>query len=198
MKDFWLWFSTGVEHITDWGGYDHILFVALITLAYCFDTWKKLALMITAFTVGHSISLAISVVSHFEINTELVEFLIAFSILITSIYHLWNIKKKQKEQSNFLYFVVIFFGLIHGMGFSFLLKAMLGKEESVAMPLLYFNLGLEVGQLLIVLGVVILNMSMAFLFKVPFQLYKLILVSIIGLIALKISVERLIHLYQAT
>jgi hypothetical protein len=154
--------------------------------------------MITAFTVGHSISLAISVVSHFEINTELVEFLIAFSILITSIYNLWNIKKKQKEQSNFLYFVVIFFGLIHGMGFSFLLKAMLGKEESVAMPLLYFNLGLEVGQLLIVLGVVILNMSMAFLFKVPFQLYKLILVSIIGLIALKISVERLIHLYQAT
>lgn len=198
MKDFWLWFTTGVEHITDWGGYDHILFVALITLAYCFDTWKKLALMITAFTVGHSVSLAISVISHFEINTELVEFLIAFSILITAIYHLWNIKKKQTEQSNFLYFVVIFFGLIHGLGFSFLLKAMLGKEESVTMPLLYFNLGIEVGQLLIVLGVVILNMSMAFLFKVPFQLYKLVLVSVIGLVALKITIERIIQLYQTT
>ena len=198
MKDFWLWFSTGVEHITDFSGYDHILFVTLITLAYCFDTWKKLALMITAFTVGHSVSLAISVVSHVEINTELVEFLIAFSILITSVYHLWNLKKKQKEQSNFLYFVVIFFGLIHGLGFSFLLKAMLGKEESVAMPLLYFNLGLEVGQLLIVFAVVILNMIMAFLFKVPFQLYKFVLVAVIGLVSLKITIERLIHFCHAT
>ncbi|MFO0435906.1 MAG: HupE/UreJ family protein, partial [Sphingobacteriaceae bacterium] len=73
-----------------------------------------------------------------------------------------------------------------------------GKEESVVMPLLYFNLGLEVGQLLIVFAVVILNMIMAFLFKVPFQLYKLILVSVIGIIALKVSIERLIHLYHAT
>jgi hypothetical protein len=194
MKDFWLWFSTGVEHITDLSGYDHILFVSLLALAYCFKEWKHLVLMITAFTVGHSISLAVSVISNLQLCNELIEFFIAFSILITAVYHLWNIKKPNEQQSKFLYFIVVFFGLIHGLGFSFLLKAMLGAEESVTFPLIFFNLGLEVGQLLIVLGVVVLNFVMAFLFKIPFQVYRFILVSLIGLIALKMCIERIITL----
>jgi hypothetical protein len=195
MSNFWLWFSTGIEHITDFNGYDHILFVTLITLAYCFDTWKKLVMMITAFTLGHSISLALSVSGYIQLKAELVEFLIAFSILLTAVYHIVNINKPTRQQTAFLYFVVSFFGLIHGLGFSFLLKAMLGSEESYVWPLVFFNLGLEAGQILIILGVVILNLTMAFLFKVPFKIYKLILVSLIGLVALKITFQRMIELY---
>lgn len=194
MKEFWLWFSTGLEHITDFNGYDHILFVALLTISYCFDKWKKLVFLITAFTIGHSISLALSVVGHIEIRTELVEFLIAFSIVVTAAYQLYNSRKGNESQSAFLYFMVLFFGLVHGLGFSFLLKAMLGKEESIAMPLLFFNLGLEVGQLLIVLAVVALNFFVGFVFKIPFHLYKFIFILTAGLLALKISIERLIEL----
>jgi hypothetical protein len=195
MSHFWIWFSTGLQHITDFNGYDHILFVTLLTLAYCFDTWKKLVMMITAFTVGHSLSLAFSVAGYFELNAELVEFLIAFSILVTAIYHLVNINKPNKQQAMFLYFVVSFFGLIHGLGFSFLLKSMLGREESFVLPLLYFNLGLEAGQILIVLGVVITNIIMGFLFKVPFKLYKTIVVVLIALVAFKITFQRIMELY---
>lgn len=195
MSHFWLWFSTGLQHITDFNGYDHILFVALLALAYCFDTWKKLVLMITAFTVGHSLSLAVSVAGYISLNAELVEFLIAFSILVTSIYHLVNINKPNKQHAVFLYFVVSFFGLIHGLGFSFLLKSMLGQEEGFVMPLVFFNLGLEVGQILIVLSVVMINMLMAFLFKVPFKLYKTIVVLLIGLIAFKITFQRMMEFY---
>ncbi|MBA3680687.1 MAG: HupE/UreJ family protein [Bacteroidetes bacterium] len=85
--------------------------------------------------------------------------------------------------------------MIHGMGFSYLLRSMLGREESVALPLLWFNLGLEVGQIIIVLIVLIISFLLAFVFKFPYKLYKLILVCIIGLIALKITIERLLELF---
>lgn len=152
-------------------------------------------MMITAFTVGHSLSLAFSVAGYLELKAELVEFLIAFSILVTAIYHLVNINKPNKQQAVFLYFVVSFFGLIHGLGFSFLLKSMLGQEESFLMPLVFFNLGLEAGQILIVLGVVVINMLMAFLFKVPFKLYKTIVVVLIALMAFKITFQRMMEFY---
>lgn len=198
MQNFWLWFSTGLEHITDLDGYDHILFVTLLSISYTFSSWKKLVVMITAFTLGHSISLAVSVISDLNINTALIEFLIALSIFITAVYHL-----SAKENSNAkclpagqagVYIIVVLFGLIHGTGFSYLLKAMLGKEEAIAGPLLYFNLGLEAGQLLIVLAVLSLNLAISYIKAIPFKVYKMVVVSLIGLIALKMCVERVMEL----
>ena len=191
MKDFWLWFSTGVEHIADFAGYDHILFVALLAIAYSFKAWKPLLLMVTAFTIGHSVSLALSVTTQLYIKTEVIEFLIALSIFITAVYNLVSLRKREQEQSKFLYLVVVFFGLIHGLGFSFLLKAMLDKEESVAFPLISFNLGLEVGQMIIVLAVLILNFGLSHIKPIPFKVYKIVVVGLIGVMALKMCVERL-------
>ena len=191
MSDFWLWFSTGMEHITDLTGYDHILFVTLLSISYTFASWKKLLVMITAFTIGHSISLAISVLTSVEINTALIEFLIALSIFITAVYSVW---KHELARSNVVYVVVAIFGLIHGTGFSYLLKAMLGREESVAMPLLYFNLGLETGQLVIVLAVLTMSMIISYL-KMPQRIYTLSVVGLIGLIALKMCIERMQELF---
>jgi hypothetical protein len=195
MNEFWIWFSTGVEHILDLSGYDHILFVTLLVLTYCFNKWGKLLILISAFTVGHSISLALSVTNQINLPQQLVEFLIGLSILITSVYHLINFNKPESKNPTFLLFVVVFFGLIHGLGFSYLLKSMLGKEESTFLPLLYFNLGLEFGQLIIVAIVLILSLFWAFVFKCPYNLYKFIIVCIIGLIALKITVERFLELF---
>ncbi|MBK7819344.1 MAG: HupE/UreJ family protein [Sphingobacteriaceae bacterium] len=191
MQNFWLWFSTGLEHITDLGGYDHILFVTLLSISYTFSSWKKLVVMITAFTLGHSISLALSVIGNLSINTALIEFLIALSIFITAVYHL---RVKENSNAKWIYMIVVLFGLIHGTGFSYLLKAMLGKEEAIAGPLLYFNLGLEAGQLFIVLAVLSLNLAMSYVKAIPFRVYKIVVVSLIGVIALKMCVERITSL----
>lgn len=195
MDEFKIWFSTGVEHILDLNGYDHILFVTLLVLTYYFNKWGKLLLLISAFTIGHSISLALSVTNKIYLPQPLTEFFIALSILITAIYHLVYYKKTDQKNAAFIVFMVVFFGLIHGMGFSYLLRSMLGREESVVLPLLWFNLGLEVGQIIIVLIVLIISIVSAFIFKFPYKVYKLILVCCIGLIALKITVERLLELF---
>ncbi len=195
MDEFKIWFFTGIEHILDLKGYDHILFVTLMVLTYYFNKWGKLLLLISAFTIGHSISLALSVTNKIYLPPPLTEFFIALSILITAVYHLVYYKKVDQKNATFVIFIVVFFGLIHGMGFSYLLRSMLGREESVALPLLWFNLGLEVGQIIIVLIVLIISFLLAFVFKFPYKLYKLILVCIIGLIALKITIERLLELF---
>ncbi|MES2681598.1 MAG: HupE/UreJ family protein [Bacteroidota bacterium] len=195
MNAFWLWFSTGIEHILDLKGYDHILFVTLLVLTYCFNKWSRLLMLITAFTVGHSVSLALSVINDLRLHQPIVEFLIALSILLSAIYHLVNYKNPETQKSYFLYFIVCFFGLIHGLGFSLMLKSMLGTGQNVILPLLYFNLGLEVGQLIIVLFVVVFSLLLAFIYKFPFKIYKLIVVCLIGFISLKISVERFLELF---
>ncbi|MBL7921467.1 MAG: HupE/UreJ family protein [Bacteroidia bacterium] len=195
MDEFKIWFSTGVEHILDLNGYDHILFVTLLVLTYYFNKWGKLLLLISAFTIGHSISLALSVTNKIYLPQPLTEFFIALSILITAIYHLVYYKTTEQKNANFIIFIVTFFGLIHGLGFSYLLRSMLGREESISLPLLWFNLGLEVGQLIIVAGVLLISIVCAFVFKFPYKLFKLIVVGGIGLIALKMSVERLLELF---
>jgi hypothetical protein len=191
MSNFWLWFSTGLQHITDLAGYDHILFVTLLSISYTFASWKKLFVMITAFTLGHSISLAISVLANIDISTALIEFLIALSIFLTAVYSLW---KREHAKSNVVYLVVALFGLIHGTGFSYLLKAMLGREEAVAGPLLYFNLGLEAGQVVIVLVVLGMNVIVNSL-KIPYSVYKIGMIGLIGIISLKMCVERAMELF---
>src|SRR4051812_7959567 len=93
MNEFWIWFSTGTEHILDLKGYDHILFVTLLSLTFPFNNWRKLLVLVTAFTVGHSISLALSVTGQIQTRPAPVEFLIALSILISAFYNLFTYKK---------------------------------------------------------------------------------------------------------
>lgn len=155
MIDWKIWFMTGIEHILDIGGYDHMLFVALLTFVYPVNEWKKLIGLITAFTVGHSLTLALSVSNIIHLQQEITELLIILTILFTALYQLYNAKNTPKG-GNLFYVIICFFGLIHGMGFSYLLKSMLGHNETIVWPLLMFNLGLEVGQLIFVILVFVL------------------------------------------
>jgi HupE/UreJ protein len=196
MNEFWIWFSTGVKHILDLQGYDHILFVSLLVLTFPPKRWGKLLILVTAFTVGHSIALALSTARVIEIHQPLVELLIALSILTTAVYNALTYQKTNPQNNPLIYGITLFFGLIHGLGFSYLLRSMLGKENNVFLPLLYFNTGLEVGQLIIVGIVLIFSLLLTLIFKWPFKNYKLVFVCIIGLIALKISVERLLDIFQ--
>ncbi|MDI9342296.1 MAG: HupE/UreJ family protein [Sediminibacterium sp.] len=194
MDTFILWFTTGLEHITDLKGYDHILFVSLLVLTYPFGQWGKLLGLITAFTLGHCITLVLSSFNIVQPPQTLTELLIALSILSVAVYHLLNFKKESTAPLSVVFIITLIFGLVHGLGFSFLLKSMLGNEETIVLPLLYFNLGIEAGQVFIIVAVLIFSLILGFIFKWPFRYYKLILVILIGLMALKMSIERLIDL----
>jgi hypothetical protein len=163
MNEFGLWFGTGLQHILDWNGYDHILYVISLCVLFSVNEWKKLLVLVTAFTIGHSFTLAISIMNILTIKQSYIETLIPLTIILTCISNLYfrrRIKEARRNNENnyrFNYVLALFFGFIHGMGFSYLLKSMLGKEESILFPLLSFNLGLEAGQLLIVAFMLIIS-----------------------------------------
>lgn len=149
MNDFQLFLTTGIEHIADWKGIDHILFIAALCLRYVWADWRRILVLVTAFTIGHSVTLAMSVFDILNIPTRWTEFLIALTILVTALSDTMADDKNSRKYP-VVYFYALFFGFVHGMGFSALLKSMLGRDRQVVWQLLAFNIGLEIGQLLIV------------------------------------------------
>ena len=152
MSQFQLYFKLGLQHILDLNGFDHILFVIALCAIYLIRDWKKILILVTAFTIGHSITLALATLGWVRINSDLIEFLIPVTIALTAFFNILHPKPSNGKgiQANYLF--ALFFGLIHGLGFSNYLRSLLGRETSLFEPLLAFNLGLEVGQLLIVAG----------------------------------------------
>ncbi|MEZ4900713.1 MAG: HupE/UreJ family protein [Spirosomataceae bacterium] len=150
MSEFQAYLSLGFDHITDPNGYDHILFVIALCAIYSFQDWKKLLILITAFTVGHSITLALATLQLITYSSALIELLIPITIFITALTNFAEPEKQMSQSSKLRYGLALCFGLIHGMGFSNYLRSLLGSQESIIMPLFSFNVGLEIGQLLIV------------------------------------------------
>jgi hypothetical protein len=149
MNQFQLYFTLGYQHILDLNGFDHILFVLALCAIYKPADWKKIIVLITAFTLGHSITLALATLNLVTFNSDVIEFLIPLTILVTCIFNIARPEPLYKNiQLNYLF--GLFFGLIHGLGFSNYLRSLLGQEQSIVQPLLAFNVGLEAGQLLIV------------------------------------------------
>ena len=151
MSEFSLYLQLGFQHISDIAGYDHILFIVALCAVYELRQWKHLLILVTAFTIGHSITLAIATMGVVLIPSRIVEFLIPVTIFLTAVFNTIGRRALLPERRvNLNYFLALFFGLIHGMGFSNYLRALLGEEESILVPLFSFNLGLEIGQLMIV------------------------------------------------
>lgn len=157
MSQFEAYFKIGFEHILDLKGFDHILFVIALCALYTFRDWRKIIILVTAFTIGHSITLALATLNILNVDSNLIEFLIPVTIAITALGNIIRPKPKGARGIQINYLFAIFFGLIHGLGFSNYLKALLGKESSIFQPLLAFNLGLELGQLVIVALFVLLS-----------------------------------------
>lgn len=160
---FFVFLQLGFDHISDLNGYDHMLFITALCAIYQIKQWKQLLVLVTAFTIGHSITLALATLDLVTINAELVEFLIPVTIFLTSIVNivpLVRYRKNLDEQRGEWYTkygLALGFGLIHGLGFSNFLRAMLGGEDSLFVPLLAFNLGLEAGQLVILVAILIIS-----------------------------------------
>ena len=159
MHSIDMYINLGFQHISDLAGYDHILFLLALCAVYSIDQWRRLFILVTAFTVGHSITLALSSFGWVVIPSHIIEFLIPVTILITAIRNVAVPASDQltDDQGNMTghYLVALCFGFIHGMGFSNYFRALMMDSSSITIPLLGFNLGIEIGQLLVVSIIVI-------------------------------------------
>lgn len=191
MSDFGIFFPTGIEHITDLNGIDHILFVTALCLRYLWTDWKKLLVLVTAFTIGHSITLALSTLDIIHISRDWTEFLIAVTIIITALSNLTVKDFRFTAKLPVIYLFALIFGLIHGLGFSTLLKSMLGRDHNIVVQLLAFNLGLEVGQLVIVAIVLLISFICVRLLRFNRRDFLVFVSGGIAAVALEMAIERL-------
>ena len=188
MQDFALYLELGWQHILDWRGYDHMLFVAAMCATYLLADWRKVLGMVTAFTIGHSLTLALSVLNYVFISPQWIEFLIPITILSTC---LVNLYKPTNQTGPAAYLITLIFGLIHGLGFSAYLKSLLGTHDSIIGQLFAFNIGLEAGQLIVV-GIFLLLAQVALKsLQILRRDWVLFLSSAIFGIALLLTLERL-------
>lgn len=184
-----MYFATGWQHIVAWDGYDHILFIIALCAIYMMEDWKKVLVLVTAFTIGHSVTLALSVINIIHVPTKITEFLIPVTIFITAFS---NVVRKQAlpEKIQLNYFFALFFGLIHGLGFSSYLKSLLGTQTNIVAPLLAFNLGLEFGQMLVVMGILLFTGIVVNVTDVKRREWNIFLSAAVFGIAVVLSIER--------
>ncbi len=168
MSDFWIYVEIGLKHVLNLKGYDHVLFLMALTSPHTFKDWKKILILVTVFTVGHTLALVLSVFQIVMIKAQLVEFLIPITILITAIFNFFGVRKASKKDSiNSIILITLFFGVIHGLGFSNYFKTILpGNPSEKVLPLLEFALGIELAQMLVVLAMLILSYGVQTFFRV--------------------------------
>ena len=168
MSLFELYFKLGLQHIADLKGYDHILFILILCAVYSFKEWRRVLILVTAFTIGHSLTLALATLDLIRVDGDVIEFLIPLTIFITA---LANVLTKNQKVSTFHHYLkytaALFFGLIHGLGFSNYLRSLLGSEKGLLLPLFSFNIGIEMGQVLIVSVIILLTFLLVDLLKFP-------------------------------
>lgn len=166
MQDFTFYFQLGIEHILTLDAMDHILFVTALCLRYLWQDWKKVVILVTAFTIGHSVTLALSALNYVQFSTAWIEFLIPLTIAATCINNITQPATTQKKKLPLIYFFALFFGLIHGLAFAGQFLSLEGREGLVS-HLLAFNLGIEAAQLLVVVIILFLSWIIVQLLKIP-------------------------------
>ena len=189
MNDLAFYFKEGWHHIISLNALDHQLFIVALSAIYILKDWKKVLILVTAFTVGHSVTLALSIYDVIRANENWVEFLIPITIIITATF---NFFVKEFDTKNFQvnYFFALFFGFIHGLGFANSIRFMLAGNQKIKPGLLGFNLGLEAGQILCVTIILLsayLVINIAVL-KRTWWVYTLSTVTILW--AVKFAIER--------
>jgi hypothetical protein len=192
MSEFELYFGLGRDHILDYrNGYDHILFVVALCAMYLVRDWRKLLILVTAFTIGHSITLALATLQLIPVDAALVEFLIPLTIFITAVSNIFRSTEISERSTYINYGYALFFGLIHGMGFSNYLRSILGKDQSIVTQLFAFNVGLEFGQLIIVGIFLVIGFVLVDLFTVDRRDWKQVISSAIAGIALVLMKDKI-------
>jgi len=189
MQDVGLYFSWGWEHIISRDALDHQLFIAALTAIYLLRDWKQVLVLVTAFTIGHSLTLALSVLDIIRFSSKWVEFLIPCTIVITAITNLFQ-KQFTPRTIRINYFLALGFGLIHGMGFANAVRFAMAKDQSLGWSLFGFNLGLEAGQIFVVICILLLTQIIIRVVRVVGREWVIFLSAAVFSLALKMTIER--------
>lgn len=165
MSDFGLYFGLGWEHIMSWNALDHLLFITALAAIYVLKDWKQVLILVTAFTIGHSLTLVLSVLDILRFPSNWVEFLIPCTIVVTAISNLFQ-KKFTPRSIRINYFLALFFGLIHGLGFANAIRFMLASDQNLGWGLFAFNVGLEAGQIVVVAVILLVAQAILGVFRI--------------------------------
>ncbi|MEM0542531.1 HupE/UreJ family protein [Flavobacterium sp. j3] len=167
MSDFWIYFNIGLKHVLSIFAYDHILFLLALTVPYDFKAWKKILILVSFFTLGHTLALFLSVFRIVVIEPDFVELLIPITILIAALYNMISAgKTSKKDNITVIGMITLFFGIIHGLGFSNYFNSILsGKPTDKLLPLLEFGLGIEIAQITVVILALLIAYIVQNLFK---------------------------------
>jgi hypothetical protein len=185
MSEFWLYFNIGLKHVLNINAYDHVLFLIALTVPYTFKDWRRLLLLVSLFTLGHTLALFLSVFGIVYIKINLIEFIIPITILVVAIFNLFTAGKNNKNESiSLIVFVTLFFGIIHGLGFSNYFKTILpGNATDKLLPLSEFALGIETAQIIVVFFILILSYIVQTFFRFSKRDWTLVMSAfIIGVI----------------
>ncbi len=158
MEQLKLFFELGLTHVLDINGYDHIIFLIVLAAPYLFSSWKKVLILVSVFTIGHTISLFLSSYNLVTVNSGLVEFVIPVTIAVTAIFNIVTSGRvSHNSKLGLMFFVTLIFGIIHGLGFSNYFKIIIGSSNFKFVPLIEFALGVETAQVIVVLLVLLLG-----------------------------------------
>lgn len=193
LDDFLFYVQYGINHVLDINGYDHVLFLLVLTVAYVFKDWKRVFMLVSLFTLGHTISLVLAAYNIVTVNGALVELLIPITIFIMAIYNIFTAGKPVQKAVSLLFFSALFFGIIHGLGFAREFHLLIGGSSNKLLPLLEFALGIEAAQIIIVFVVLFLSYIMQTIFNFSKRDWVLVISSIvIGLVIPMIMANELI------
>ncbi len=180
MDNFIFFFREGLFHVLDWNAYDHILFLIALVVVYDFKDWKKVLWLITLFTLGHTLSLILAAYGVVKVNSDLIEFLIPLSIFITALVNIILSRGNSKNtKTNINLIFALFFGLIHGLGFSTYFRMLIGSQEDKLLPLLEFALGVEGAQIIVVFFILLFGFVFQNIFRFSKKEWILMISSIV-------------------
>lgn len=189
MSDFSFFFGIGWHHIMNREALDHIFFIAALAAIYTLKDWKQVLVLVTAFTIGHAITLILSAKDIIEVNTTWVEFLIPCTIVCTALSNLF-LKKFTPKAIRINYFLALFFGLIHGLAFATTLKWLLASDQSFVLSWFSFSVGLELGQIVVVVFLLLLAQLFLGPLKVSRREWVIFVSAVVFGLALEMALQR--------
>jgi hypothetical protein len=181
----------GLNHVLDFNAYDHILFLIVLAVIFSFNKFKKVLYLVTLFTIGHSITLALAAFGVLSVNMKLVEFLIPVTIFITGTVNVFTAKQAASGKDKINLVLALLFGFIHGLGFSNYFNMMIGRGEDKIIPLLEFSLGIEAAQIIIVVGILLIGTVLQNFLKVNKRDWILVCSSIVIGFAIQMMLNRI-------
>ncbi len=190
LDNLWLNIQYGMNHVLNFKTYAHILFLIVLTVPYAFKDWKRILVLITMFTLGHTVSLLLAFYGIVSIKANLIAFLIPITILVVALYNVFTAgKKASNEKVGILFLSTLFFGLIQGLSFVGKFKIFTGKTESKLLPLMGIELGIELGQIIVVFVVLFLGFLCETIFRFSKRDWVVILSAIVVGVVLPILIN---------